>query len=65
MYSSGAPKSQRTWYNAAASAIGSKNEETGSDCSQEDIVPMGRIAVRHELGWEASDHDSHVGRTAT
>ena len=42
----------------------SKNEEAGSNGSQEEMVPMGRIAVRHEVDWEASDKDGHAIATA-
>lgn len=57
-------KAPRAWYNAAATAK-AKGGDTGSEGSQEEMVPMGKIAVRHEVDWEASDKDSHVTGTAT
>jgi len=33
--------------------MATKNDEASSDCSREEMVPMGKIAVRHELEWEA------------
>ena len=36
--------------------VSNKREGTGGDSSQEEMVPMGRIAVRHDLDWEAKDN---------
>ena len=60
----GNSQNHKTWYNAAATAKTSKSGDTGSDCSQEEMVPMGRIAVRHDVDWEASDKDGSMTRTA-
>ena len=57
-------RNHKTWYNAAATAKTNRNGESGSDCSQEEMVPMGRIAVRHDVDWEASDKDGNMTRTA-
>ena len=57
---SGGGKSHRTWYNTAVSAMGSKNDDRGSEGSQEEIIPMGQIAVRHEVDWETKDNASAV-----
>ena len=59
----GNSQNHKTWYNAAATAKTTRNGDSGSDCSQEEMVPMGRIAVRHDLDWEASDKDGNMMRT--
>ena len=46
MYLGGAKK-QKWWYNNATSASEKEEERSGSDGSQEDIMPMGKIVVRH------------------
>lgn len=58
VYSGGTSKGHKTWYDNAVTAIASKNDETGSDCSREEMVPMGRIAVRHDFGLDTGDKDS-------
>ena len=35
--------------------MASKQESIGGGSSQEEMVPMGQIAVRHDLNWEAKD----------
>ena len=63
MYSgpaSGNGKGHKAWYNNAVSAMASKDEDTVSDGSQEEMVPMGQIAVRHELDWDARDNERGV-----
>ena len=57
---SGGGKGHRTWYNTAVSAIGSKNDDRSSEGSQEEMVPMGQITVRHEVDWETKDNASAV-----
>ena len=52
LYTGGSRK-HKTWYNNTASA--SRAEEDRSDGSQEDMVPMGKIAVRHDVRWEEGD----------
>ena len=47
---SGGSKSQNTWY-----AIGSKHDDQGSQGSQEEMVPIGRIAVKHDVDWNTKD----------
>ncbi|KAL8787211.1 MAG: hypothetical protein Q9213_002322 [Squamulea squamosa] len=45
----------KSWYNAKAVKGSSKGEETGrgsEEGSQEDMVPMGKIQVRHDVEWE-------------
>ena len=54
IYSGGA-KSHNTWY-----AIGSKHDDQGSQGSQEEMVPIGRIGVRHDVDWDAKDGGSVV-----
>jgi len=46
MYLGGAEKHE-LWYNSATSASGTEGER--SDGSQEDIIPMGKIAGRHDV----------------
>ena len=50
-------KSHKSWYNTAVSAMASKNDDRdrGMEGSQEEMVPMGKIAVRQELDWETKD----------
>lgn len=50
-------KSHKSWYDTAVSAMASKNDhrDGGSEGSQEEMVPMGKIAVRHELDWESRE----------
>ena len=52
VYVGGAQK-HKSWYNNAV--LASKNDEERSDGSQEDMVPMGQIAVRHDMTWEERD----------
>ena len=47
---SGRTKSHNTWY-----TVGSKRDEQGSQGSQEEMVPIGRIAVKHDVDWDAKD----------
>lgn len=35
--------------------MASKQESIGGGSSQEEMVPMGQIAVRHDLNWEAKE----------
>ncbi len=49
MYLGGAKK-HKFWYNNEKTA--SENEEERSDGSQEDIIPMGKITVSHDVSWE-------------
>lgn len=45
-------KSNRAWYNTAVSA---KHDDGGSEGSQEEMVPVGKIGVRQEVDWETKD----------
>lgn len=45
-------KSSRTWYNTAVLA---KHDDGGSEGSQEEMVPVGKIGVRQEVDWETKD----------
>jgi len=60
----GGGKGHKTWYNSAVSAMTSKTDEAGSEGSQEEMVPMGRIAVRRDVDWQAKDRDMPVYRPA-
>ena len=51
-------KSARTWYNTAVSAMVSKNDDGGSDGSQEEMVPVGRIGVKQDVDWDTKDDAS-------
>ena len=51
----GKNKNHKSWFDNGASRMASDPEGTGGDSSQEEMVPMGRIAVRHDLEWEAKD----------
>ena len=44
--------------------MASKSDGAGSDCSQEEMVPMGKIVVRQDLEWEARDKEESVASTA-
>ena len=50
-------KSHKSWYDTAVSAMASKidNRDGGSEGSQEEMVPMGKIAVRQEVDWETKE----------
>ena len=48
-------QSHKAWMNTNVSAMPSRNEDGGSEGSQEEMVPMGNIAVRRELDWETKD----------
>ncbi|KAL6714605.1 hypothetical protein ACLMJK_008030 [Lecanora helva] len=56
----GGRKNHRTWYNNAVTAIASKDDDRGSEGSQEVIIPMNRIGVTHEVDWETRDNASTV-----
>ena len=56
---SGKTKSHNTWY-----AIGSKHGDQGSQGSQEEMVPIGHIAVRHDVDWDTKDGGSVVVSSA-
>ena len=60
----GTGKGQKAWYDHGVSTMATKNEENASDCSQEEMVPMGKIAVRHDLDWEARDNESRTETAA-
>jgi len=47
MYLGGAKKHKMWWYSNATST--NENEEERSDGSQDDIMPMGKITVRHDV----------------
>jgi len=49
MYLGGAKKHKMWWYSNATST--NENEEERSDGSQDDIMPMGKITVRHDVSW--------------
>lgn len=42
----------KAWYNTAVLA---KHDDVGSEGSQEEMVPVGKIAVRQEVDWETKD----------
>ena len=50
-------QAHKAWMNTAVSAMPSRHEDGGSEGSQEEMVPMGNIAVRRELDWETK-HDA-------
>ena len=47
---SGGDNIHNTWY-----AKGGRHEDQGSEGSQEEMVPIGRIAVRHDVDWDTKD----------
>ncbi|KAL8824322.1 MAG: hypothetical protein Q9191_005130 [Dirinaria sp. TL-2023a] len=49
----GGARKHKFWFNNAPYA--SRNDETISDGSQEDMVPMGQIAVKHDVTWQEGD----------
>ncbi len=49
-----AGRSHRTWYNSAVASKKDKDDGASED-SLEEMVPMGKIAVRHELDWETKE----------
>ena len=51
----GKSKTHKSWLDNRVSKMASKQEGGGGDSRQEEMVPMGRIAVRHDLNWEAKD----------
>ena len=53
---SGGVKAHNTWY-----AKGGRHGDGGSEGSQEEMVPMGLIAVKHDVDWDTKDG----GSTAT
>lgn len=54
----GGPKAHTTWY-SGVNVNGKKGDGAASDGSQEEMVPMGKIAVRHDVNWDASDKEPH------
>ena len=44
---SGGRNIHNTWY-----ARGGGHDDQGSEGSQEEMVPIGRIAVRHDVDWD-------------
>ena len=52
-------RNYKAWYDVSTTT---KTGDTGSDCSQEEMVPMGRIAVRHDVDLEASNAKNNVAR---
>lgn len=42
----------KSWYNAGAHVSSKKTGRHSEDGSEEDMVPMGRIHVKHDLEWE-------------
>ncbi|KAL9592091.1 MAG: hypothetical protein Q9179_007064 [Wetmoreana sp. 5 TL-2023] len=60
----GGSKSHRKWYTSAVTAIGGKSERgTIEEGSQEDMVPMGKIHVKHDV--ELEQEDSKMGGNGT
>ena len=50
---SGGGNNHNTWY-----ARGGGHNDQGSEGSQEEMVPIGRIAVRHDVDWDTKDGGS-------
>lgn len=48
----GGPKS---WYNNISAVTRTVDGDGGGDGSEEDMVPMGKIQVRHDLEWEREE----------
>ncbi|KAL9637068.1 MAG: hypothetical protein Q9204_002010 [Flavoplaca sp. TL-2023a] len=48
IYQGQSKRQQKSWYNTGTHVTGRHSEEG----SEEDMVPMGKIQVRHELEWE-------------
>lgn len=53
MYSAAGGKGHRSWFDTAVSGKRADSDEG----SQEEMVPMGRIAVRHEVDWVAAERE--------
>ncbi|KAL8719872.1 MAG: hypothetical protein Q9181_008000 [Wetmoreana brouardii] len=55
----GVNRSNRDWYTAAVAAKKGSHAKTGTsdEGSQEDMVPMGKIQVRHDVEWEQERRD--------
>ena len=57
----GGGKAHRTWFNTAVAGKGSEHhDDQGSEGSWEEMVPMGRIMVRHDLDSETKDSNGSV-----
>lgn len=52
---SGGGRTHNTWY-----ATRSKHDDQDSEGSQGEMVPMGRIAVKHDLDWDTKDGESAI-----
>ncbi|CAF9915440.1 MAG: hypothetical protein HETSPECPRED_002489 [Heterodermia speciosa] len=51
----GQSKNHKSWFDNGVATMASKQESIGGGSSQEEMVPMGQIAVRHDLNWEAKE----------
>ncbi len=45
-------RQQKSWYNAGTHVTGKGTGRHSEEGSEEDMVQMGKIQVRHELEWE-------------
>ena len=63
-YAGGKSRTHKSWFNnGSVSAMTSKavGNEEGSTGSAEDMVPMGRIQVRHDVDWHERERSEEEG----
>ncbi|KAL8927223.1 MAG: hypothetical protein Q9208_002399 [Pyrenodesmia sp. 3 TL-2023] len=67
IYSGPAHKKQRSWYNNVNAAGRTREDVESGQGSEEEIIPMGKIQVKHDLKhdveWEQEEHGPKVEDT--
>ncbi|KAI4114152.1 MAG: hypothetical protein LQ338_008046, partial [Usnochroma carphineum] len=59
VYAGGGSKKHKTWYNNVSTGKATKTDDGESgQGSEEDMVPMGKIQVRHDVEWEQEETQS-------
>ncbi|KAI4188991.1 MAG: hypothetical protein LQ346_005198 [Caloplaca aetnensis] len=64
LYTGPPHKQQKTWYNnlnASGARTSTRDDGESGQGSEEEIIPMGRIQVKHDLEWEQEGPGPKVG----